>query len=436
MSAAQPQGAAGAGERDHEPVALRLHLVGRRGRATLLAHDLGCGSWSTSIQRRSPRRSVTAVDPSMSEKRRVTVPSGERVGGQVGALVGHDRRHQVDGGQLLGRVDCPGRPASRRAPARSSGRRLRAGGRPRASPASFWTGSQSVPPGQMQEPGAAERRRLVKWEAEAAERFCGRHGARSRAASNWPSAPSTAASAMASAGGLAPEVVGCRRQLGGPVEMDPGVAWATAVGQENGELGAGPQLVHALAALDGEGEGVRQQRLGRLQVSLLAGQQPEHAGCWSTRHGGCRPCARGPSSPPQHAGLVEAAFVEGRDHGRGVAAVELELERDHAEAVRETARLHEVGNVYVPAAVLKKPAGRAERGGHRAWLDLAGFVRGAELARGAGVPERACEWIGTIRERFDGGGPAGLAGEANLPDRVADRARCLRLRHGTGGTGA
>ena len=39
------------------------------------------------------------------------------------------------------------------------------------------------------------------------------------------------------------------------------------------------------------------------------------------------------------------------------------------------------------------------------------FVRGAELARGAGVPEQACEWIGAVRERFDGEGPTGLAGE-------------------------
>src|SRR5919198_4175113 len=47
-----------------------------------------------------------------------------------------------------------------------------------------------------------------------------------------------------------------------------------------------------------------------------------------------------------------------RDHADATAsygfaaAVELRFERDHAEAVRETARLHEVGMIYVPARVL------------------------------------------------------------------------------------
>jgi HD-GYP domain-containing protein (c-di-GMP phosphodiesterase class II) len=104
-----------------------------------------------------------------------------------------------------------------------------------------------------------------------------------------------------------------------------------------------------------------------------------------------------------------------RDHADGTAAyafaaaVELDLERDHAEAVREAARLHEVGNVYVPAAVLAKPPG-ALTPEDRALLDSR-FASGAELARGAGIPDQACEWIGAIRERFDGSGPAGLAGE-------------------------
>ena len=37
---------------------------------------------------------------------------------------------------------------------------------------------------------------------------------------------------------------------------------------------------------------------------------------------------------------------------------------------------------------------------------------GAQLARGAGIPERVCEWIRLGAERWDGGGPNGLAGEA------------------------
>jgi HD-GYP domain-containing protein (c-di-GMP phosphodiesterase class II) len=91
------------------------------------------------------------------------------------------------------------------------------------------------------------------------------------------------------------------------------------------------------------------------------------------------------------------------------AAAELGLERDHAEAVREAARLHEIGNVYVPAAVLAKGSGELTAD-DRALL-AARFASGAELARGAGVPDQACAWIDAIGERFDGGGPAGLAGE-------------------------
>lgn len=115
-----------------------------------------------------------------------------------------------------------------------------------------------------------------------------------------------------------------------------------------------------------------------------------------------------------------------RDHADATAtyafaaAVELELERDHAEAVREAARLHEVGNVYVPAAVPAKPPGELTPE-DRALLDSR-FERGAALARGAGIPDRVCEWIGAIPERFDGSGPAGLAGE-----RIPIESRIVRV---------
>ena len=115
-----------------------------------------------------------------------------------------------------------------------------------------------------------------------------------------------------------------------------------------------------------------------------------------------------------------------RDHADGTAAyafaaaVELDLGRDHAEAVRETARLHEVGNVYLPAAIVAKPRG-ALTPEEQALLE-SGFARGAELARGAGIPEQASEWIGAIRERFDGNGPAGLAGE-----RIPIESRIMRV---------
>jgi HD-GYP domain-containing protein (c-di-GMP phosphodiesterase class II) len=115
---------------------------------------------------------------------------------------------------------------------------------------------------------------------------------------------------------------------------------------------------------------------------------------------------------------LERHLPSSREHADGTAAyafaaaVELDMERDKAEAVRETARLHEVGNVYVPAEVLAKPSGELTPE-ERALLDSR-FASGAELARGAGIPDQACEWIGAIRERFDGSGPAGLAG-ARIP---------------------
>ena len=123
---------------------------------------------------------------------------------------------------------------------------------------------------------------------------------------------------------------------------------------------------------------------------------------------------------------VEAHFPGARDHADATAsyafgaAVELRFERESAEAIRETARLHEVGMVYVPAAVLsQRPDDRDADG--RALID-AQPAYGAELARGAGVPARACDWIAASAERFDGQGPAGLAGE-----RIPLEARVIRV---------
>ena len=114
------------------------------------------------------------------------------------------------------------------------------------------------------------------------------------------------------------------------------------------------------------------------------------------------------------------------DHAVGTAtyafaaAVELGLERERAEAVREAARLHEVGMVYVPNEVLAKPPGELTPE-ERELLDSR-FASGADLARGAGIPEQACEWIGATGERFDGGGPQGLAGE-----RIPIESRIVRV---------
>ncbi len=113
------------------------------------------------------------------------------------------------------------------------------------------------------------------------------------------------------------------------------------------------------------------------------------------------------------------------DHAAGTAsfafalAAELGYERDRAEAIRETARLHDVGLVYVPAPVLAKPAAELAAG-DRALL-AASLGKGAGLARGAGVPEEACAWLAASGERFDGRGPGGLAGE-----RIPREARLIR----------
>jgi HD-GYP domain-containing protein (c-di-GMP phosphodiesterase class II) len=147
-----------------------------------------------------------------------------------------------------------------------------------------------------------------------------------------------------------------------------------------------------------------------------------------------------PADGPGQADLGELARVRGatlldaledhrpgsREHGEATAsygfaaAVELGFEREHADAVREAARLHEVGMIYVPTAVLEAtPEQRSAEG--TALIDAhPGY--GAELALGAGVPAQICGWIGATAERFDGRGPGGLAGE-----RIPLEARIVRV---------
>lgn len=90
-------------------------------------------------------------------------------------------------------------------------------------------------------------------------------------------------------------------------------------------------------------------------------------------------------------------------------AVAIGFERARADAVREAAKLHEIGLVYVPVEALGKQADQLtedERGA------LALHAQsGAGLAHGAGIPNVICEWIVRWPERFDGTGPDGIAGE-------------------------
>ena len=123
---------------------------------------------------------------------------------------------------------------------------------------------------------------------------------------------------------------------------------------------------------------------------------------------------------------LESHAPGSRDHADAAAsygfaaAVELGLEREHAEAIREAARLHEVGMIYVPAAILAS-APEDRRPQEKALVD-AHASYGGELARGAGVPVAACDWIRAGAERFDGRGPARLAGE-----QVPLQARIIRV---------
>lgn len=105
-----------------------------------------------------------------------------------------------------------------------------------------------------------------------------------------------------------------------------------------------------------------------------------------------------------------------------VGALAAGQNRERAALIREAAKLHTVGKIYLPAALLaadpKKlaPSERERLGSHH--------EAGAALARGAGVEEKVCTWILHSREHFDGTGPGGLAGaEIPVESRII-RAAC------------
>jgi HD-GYP domain-containing protein (c-di-GMP phosphodiesterase class II) len=117
-------------------------------------------------------------------------------------------------------------------------------------------------------------------------------------------------------------------------------------------------------------------------------------------------------------------------------AAELGFERDRAESIREAARLHDVGLVYVPAAVLARPA-EALSDEERSMLD-SHLEAAYRLCRGSGIPEEVCGWILRTRERHDGRGPERLSGmdvpiEARII-RTACAADLLLARAGGEGT--
>jgi len=89
--------------------------------------------------------------------------------------------------------------------------------------------------------------------------------------------------------------------------------------------------------------------------------------------------------------------------------VEVGLGRDECELLRETARVHDVGKLYLPDWLLTEPPGQlsaSERGQLHSHEGL-----GHKVALGAGIGEEPCAWILHSRERFDGEGEGGLAGQ-------------------------
>jgi HD-GYP domain-containing protein (c-di-GMP phosphodiesterase class II) len=141
-----------------------------------------------------------------------------------------------------------------------------------------------------------------------------------------------------------------------------------------------------------------------------------------------------PSPTPESIGTLGAPLLEALEshlpgagrhaeatagHAMAVARA-LGLGADRAALVRETGRLHDVGMVYVPVATLRKPHAELTDDDRRV---LASHIEaGSQLALGAGLAAEVCKWILDTRERWNGGGPAGLAGEA-----IALESRIVRV---------
>ena len=126
---------------------------------------------------------------------------------------------------------------------------------------------------------------------------------------------------------------------------------------------------------------------------------------------------------------LEEHLPGARDHGEAcgsyafaAAVVGLGMSRGQAELCRETARLHDIGMVYVPIEIAATSYADLTPEQRRVFDDH--YEAGARLALGAGIPDDVCGWLLQIRERFDGRGPDGLAnGAIPIAARIA-RAAC------------
>jgi HD-GYP domain-containing protein (c-di-GMP phosphodiesterase class II) len=113
-------------------------------------------------------------------------------------------------------------------------------------------------------------------------------------------------------------------------------------------------------------------------------------------------------------------------------AAELRLPRATALALRETARLHAIGLLYLDAELAQfgdRERSPAEREAFDAQAEAA-----ARLASGAGLPSAPCVWLGHWRERFQGGGPHGLYGGAIPLESRIIRAACAYAHELAGGS--
>lgn len=126
---------------------------------------------------------------------------------------------------------------------------------------------------------------------------------------------------------------------------------------------------------------------------------------------------------------VERHLPGSRDHAEATsayafaAAVGLGFDRAPCDVIREAALLHDVGLIYVPAEIAAKPAGERDPDERTAWAGH--YEAGYRLARGAGIPEHVCAWLLRARERYDGAGPEGLAGELVPVESRVIRAACV-----------
>jgi HD-GYP domain-containing protein (c-di-GMP phosphodiesterase class II) len=161
------------------------------------------------------------------------------------------------------------------------------------------------------------------------------------------------------------------------------------------------------------------------------------------------PPSDGPSAKPDVVASLGATLLEAlerhlpgtRAHAESTAgyafaiADAFGLDRGRADLIREAAKLHDVGMVYIPAKVLRKPHEsltedeRALIGSH--------IEYGSRLVLGAGLPPELAEWILHTRERWDGRGPASLAADAiPVESRIIRVACAADLMLGSAGAAA